>query len=208
MVDQGERGYCVVASIERVLKYYGVETDQHELAQVADASAMYGTSVAEMDEALKRLSTRLRIRPIRIVDFEFNDFKRLITNYNREARAKKLPATAVEDGLGAYERFDRDALRAARGRETAAIAKFSSGISAAIAKREPLLWCVRLGVVPEPEIPQAFGGHMRLIIGMNEKTSEIIYTDSWGAGHEFKRMDLGDAWAITTNLSVIAPMTQ
>jgi hypothetical protein len=36
MVDQGEKGYCVVASVERVLRYYGATVDQHELAQVAE----------------------------------------------------------------------------------------------------------------------------------------------------------------------------
>jgi hypothetical protein len=39
MVDQGEKGYCVVASVERVLRYYGGTVDQHELAQIANSDA-------------------------------------------------------------------------------------------------------------------------------------------------------------------------
>lgn len=33
MVDQGPKGYCAVATGERVLRYYGKDADQHELAQ-------------------------------------------------------------------------------------------------------------------------------------------------------------------------------
>ena len=38
MVDQGKRGYCVVACAERILKYYNINIDQHVLAQVANTS--------------------------------------------------------------------------------------------------------------------------------------------------------------------------
>jgi hypothetical protein len=65
-----------------------------------------------------------------------------------------------------------------------------------------------LGFVPEkPELPQAFGGHMRVIIGYNSKTQEILYTDSWGRGHELKRMKADDAWTITTTLTTIEPLS-
>ena len=56
------------------------------------------------------------------------------------------------------------------------------------------------GRFPEEGLPQANGGHMRLVIGYNEKTGEIIYSDSWGMGHEEKRMKAADAWTITNNL--------
>ena len=69
----------------------------------------------------------------------------------------------------------------------------------------PLLWTVMLGKVTEKEIPQASGGHMRLIIGYNSKTGEILYSDSWGAGHELKRMAADDAWTITTGAMSIEP---
>ncbi len=34
---------------------------------------------------------------------------------------------------------------------------------------------------------------------------QIIFSDSWGAGHERKTMPLKDAWAITTGIAVISP---
>jgi hypothetical protein len=39
MVDQGPKGYCAVATAERVFKYYGLPVDQHEMAQIAGSSS-------------------------------------------------------------------------------------------------------------------------------------------------------------------------
>ena len=48
--------------------------------------------------------------------------------------------------------------------------------------------------------------HMRLVIGYNEQNAEILYSDSWGPGHELKRMPAADAWAITTGISTVEPL--
>ena len=39
MVDQGQKGYCAAASAERVLRYYGVEIDEHQVAEAAGTTA-------------------------------------------------------------------------------------------------------------------------------------------------------------------------
>jgi hypothetical protein len=62
-----------------------------------------------------------------------------------------------------------------------------------------------LGKVPESNITQNAGGHMRLIIGYNLKKDEILFSDSWGAGHELKRMSTADAWTITTGTMSVEP---
>ena len=46
------------------------------------------------------------------------------------------------------------------------------------------IWSVLVGRVKEKPPVQGAGGHMRLIIGYNDKTSELLYSDSWGRGHE------------------------
>ena len=71
----------------------------------------------------------------------------------------------------------------------------------------PLLWSMELGRKPEePKInPQASGGHMRMIIGHNKDENRIIFTDSWGAGHEFKTMDADDAYEVTRGLFLLKP---
>jgi hypothetical protein len=54
-------------------------------------------------------------------------------------------------------------------------------------------------------LPQTKGGHLRMIIGYNKKTDEILYTDSWGPRHALKRMPAANAWTITTGLFVVKP---
>jgi hypothetical protein len=71
----------------------------------------------------------------------------------------------------------------------------------------PLLWGLTLGEFPEePAIsPQTAGGHMRLIIGYNDKTGRILFTDSWGAGHELKRMEVSHAYEASHGLFTMTP---
>lgn len=55
MVDQGQKGYCVVATAARIFAYYGMDyVDQHELASLANTSADGGTNTAAMAENLKK----------------------------------------------------------------------------------------------------------------------------------------------------------
>ncbi|MFV1995757.1 MAG: C39 family peptidase, partial [Verrucomicrobiales bacterium] len=71
----------------------------------------------------------------------------------------------------------------------------------------PLLWSLELGIyAEEPAIAQqAGGGHMRMIIGYNDTTNRVIFTDSWGAGHEFKTMDADDCYKATHGLFLLKP---
>lgn len=68
MVDQGQKGYCVVATAARIFAYYGMDyVDQHELASLANTSADGGTNTAAMAENLKKIGTRFQIR-IKVLD--------------------------------------------------------------------------------------------------------------------------------------------
>jgi hypothetical protein len=49
------------------------------------------------------------------------------------------------------------------------------------------------------------GGHLRLIIGYNTRTKEIIYSDTWGRGHEKKRMPIDNAFTMTRSLFSMEP---
>ena len=86
--------------------------------------------------------------------------------------------------------------------------KFKKDIHEQVLKGIPLLWGVTLGIYPEPGLPQDGGVHIRLIIGYNDKKDEVLYTDSWGAGHELKRMPAEWAWAITHCLMYMKPLTR
>ena len=83
--------------------------------------------------------------------------------------------------------------------------KFLAGVKTQVDQGIPVFWGVTLGMFPEPGLPQAAGGHMRLIIGYNQKTHEVLYSDSWGAGHELKRMPEDWASAITHDAFFLRP---
>ncbi len=76
-------------------------------------------------------------------------------------------------------------------------------------KGVPLLWALALGRAEEdPPLPgagQTSGGHMRMIIGYNVAKNQVIFTDSWGAGHELKRMATLDAYEVTMGLYSMSP---
>ncbi len=172
MVDQGAKGYCVVAAMERVLRYYGAKTDTLELARIAGASATYGTSLGEMTAALTKLNARLGLR------------MKLIYSC-KAAPGAPAPVRA---------RFPGDC------------EVFQQAVKARIDEGRPVLWAVELGVVKESDLdPQVKGGHMRLIFGYDESTLEFLYTDTWGAGHEEKRMSYEDAWKMTYSAYVLEP---
>ena len=47
---------------------------------------------------------------------------------------------------------------------------------------------------------------MRLIIGYDPGAHEVFYSDSWGLGHELKKMPVANAWTITTGLFTLEPL--
>ena len=85
----------------------------------------------------------------------------------------------------------------------------------------PVMWAVLMDLSPEKDAGR--GGHLRLITGYETeekiplvpaaggkknkkvKIERIIFSDTWGRGHEVKKMDASDAWAITTGLYYIEP---
>jgi len=209
MVDQGPKGYCVVATSERVLRYYGIKVDENELAQLANSSAREGTNVRAMTESLKKLTARFKIRVRTLYEL---DFMALIADYNQAARRAKEGTVNLysEDGDNFYTRIygqmKPDILREARAKNRSALSTFQRHVKTHIDTGIPVLWSVVVGVLPDGSKAKTPGGHMRLIIGYNEKTGGILYSDSWGIGHELKRMPTADAWAITHNMATVEPL--
>lgn len=210
MVDQGQKGYCVVASTERVMRYYGNSVDANELAQIANTDASGGTSVGNMLSALKKIAARLHVRVREVEEQNVKAYLELIKDYNRSAKrlkAPELPEPGRVIDVGAiYQSVKVDVLKEARTHNKSDLARFQREVQTHVDQGLPLLWCVQLGLFPEPGVPQSGGGHMRLIIGYNNKTQEILFSDSWGAGHELKRMPAVDAWTITTGAVSIEPL--
>jgi len=176
MVDQGPKGYCVVASVQRLFEYYNIPADQHQLAQMAGSDAAKGTSSFAIAEAMGKIDYRFKTR-FTIHAMAHRDS--LVTVNQRDMTVGK-PYSAA------------DFLRTIR-------RSVDSGI--------PVLWSLMLGHYPEiPAIsPQTSGGHMRMIIGYNEEKKQLLFSDSWGAGHELKRMDQTHAYQASTGIFTISP---
>ena len=101
-------------------------------------------------------------------------------------------------------------LREYRNQKPADEKEFQKLILEYVSKGVPLLWGLELGRYPEepPLKVQEGGGHMRLIIGCNPKTGQLIFTDSWGPGHEMKRMKISDAYQATHGVFAMQPTTR
>lgn len=208
MVDQGEKGYCALASSERIFRYFGIQCDQHDLAQASESSKK-GTKPAEFEEALHKLQGKFKVRVKDIITWGEKDYTKFTEAYNREAKkvgAKQCPPSYF---ITTFSGLDPVALRATRAKG-GGFEKFKNAVVDSTQKGVPLLWGLELGIFPESgqKGTQTTGGHMRLIIGFNEGDEELIFSDSWGAGHEFKRMKLRDAFSVTSGLYAIEPVAR
>lgn len=212
MVDQGQKGYCAAATTARIVNYYGHEgIDQHQIAQVANTTADKGTDADVMLKGISRILPGrygLRVKS----DLYKEDIRDLLKKYNRAAAKAKQTQVTMEPRGGViyvqdvWRKFNPDILLAAKTSNKAQVDRWAKLVANQIDQGIPVIWSVMLGLYPENKnLPQSFGGHMRIIIGYNLKTEEIIFTDSWGAGHEKKRIPLKSAFAMTTGMHVIIP---
>ncbi len=215
MVDQGQKGYCAAAVSERVLRYYGHNIDEHEIAQMAGSTAGGGTQVSEMIETVKVVGQKCRLAFTKLVSMtgEMKDIKKEIEMYNKSARRLKKRTIAYNQFLQGNtfmvprmrEAMETDVLLDMRTRD-ARFKKFLADVKKTVDQGIPVFWGVTLGIFPEPGVPQSGGGHMRLIIGYNKKTKEILFTDTWGRGHELKRMPEDKAFTITHDAFYLRPL--
>jgi len=205
MVDQGQKGYCVVATAERVLRYYDIKADENELAQLANSSASGGTSVRAMTQSLAKLAGRLQIRVRTIYE---TDYRALMADYDQIARRSKASTINpdVQDVGELYDQMKPELLRDARIKNRSGLSSFQRRVKEHVDTGIPVLWSVMLGMIPDGSRAKTPSGHMRLIIGYNEKTNEILFSDSWGIGHELKRLPTADAWVITTTMGTVEPL--
>ncbi|MEO0444999.1 MAG: C39 family peptidase [Verrucomicrobiota bacterium] len=177
MVDQGPKGYCVVASTQRLFEYYGIPADQHQIAQIAESNAEQGTNSAAMAQCLQK------------IDYRF------------KTRFKALGVLSTRGSLHEMDKNGRLTEKTMDERD------FVKTVQKSIDDGIPLLWALTLGRYPEepPISPQTSGGHMRMIIGYNDTSGKIVFSDSWGAGHEKKFMDASHGFQATHGLFSMTP---
>jgi Peptidase_C39 like family len=175
MVDQGNKGYCTVAATQRLFEYYGIVCDMHQLAQIAGSDPEKGTSSLTINEELGAIDHLFKTR------FE---------------------CLALRHSTGLVELVDNQYVG-----DPVPENRFFGFIEKYVKEGIPLLWSLEVGVYPEdpPLKNQSGGGHMRMIIGFDEANQKIVFSDSWGSGHEFKTMAKDDVFKATTGLFVMKP---
>ena len=215
MVDQGQKGYCAAAVTERVLRYYGSTIDEHEIAQQAGTSATGGTRTSDMKQAVTAIGEKngLGFQDIVSMQAGIGDVEEQVSRYNKAAKAAKRPELSLAQFTRGDQIYVSELFEAMEPKvvykmrqKDPRFKKFSAGVRQQVNAGIPVFWGVTLGMFPERGVnPQTSGGHMRLIIGYNDKKKEILYSDTWGEGHELKRMPEDWAFAITHDAFFLKP---
>jgi hypothetical protein len=61
MVDQGQKGYCVAASCQRLFEYMRIPCDQHEMAKLVSVDADSGANVFDMQKSLAKIDSAFKV---------------------------------------------------------------------------------------------------------------------------------------------------
>ena len=220
MVNQGQKGYCVPATISRVLRYYGIDVDMHALALDMETDVGGGTQIGNGFPTLDRVAAETGL--IRVDHKKAGRYDdEYIGRYNQAARVAGKPELLIEDFTVEEERggkavrvqhydwladaMEEEVKRSSRDYDAVGYARFRAGVTSSVLRGFPLLWSVERLFPWDRKDESAGGGHMRLIVGYNLQTDEILYSDSWGSGHEFKRARFAEAWRETDFLSCLQP---
>ena len=171
--------------------------------------------ISDMVETVKTVGSKCRLGFQSVVSMSasMDDLEKEIEMYNKAAKSEKERELRLGEFMRGntvlvgeiYAAMKPKVIKKMRVKD-ARFKKFLTGVKTQIDKGTPLFWGVTLGIFPEPGLPQTIGGHIRLIVGYNQKTKEILYTDSWGAGHELKRMPEDWAFAITHDAFFLKPL--
>jgi hypothetical protein len=177
MVDQGAKGYCVPATFERVLRYYGLQADMDLLAMAGGTSAGGGTSLSRIADAAYglvreaggRITTAGAATRIEDIQPHIDRGVPLIWAINsseeldqRLAERSRLRATFRDSGD--VQRWKGDVLPPVR--------------------------------INARTLQGKGEGHVCLIIGYNRETREIAISDSWGPDYAERWMTEEEARSV------------
>lgn len=156
MVDQGPKGYCVPATAERCMRFVGIPADMYLLAMVGESSAGGGTSV---DRLLSNIGTDIK-RKGRSFDITDGELKM------RDIKKSIDSGIPIIWALFSTKEFNEISNERTASRKTDAWDSYVGRVTAAAAA---------------PELtPDESTSHVVIIMGYNESTNELAFSDSWG----------------------------
>ena len=182
MVDQGPKGFCVPATLERYFRYLGIPADMYVLALQAQTGMGGGTGENGTYKAANALARAHGRHFEKIPSLRLNSLANFID--------QGLP---IMWGIQARDDIEKDITdRMTQRRATADIAQWKE-----ILKKTPKPKKVR----PAPNAPNL--GHMCLIIGYNKATDEVAISDSWGPKFAERWVTKDEFEALSDNLAAV-----
>lgn len=172
MIDQGPKGFCVPATYERVLRYLGMNADMYTLAMVGEMKRGSGTLRSELNNTINHMIQRSG-RQIRVgIPFTYTDIKRWIN--------QGIPLLW---GVMVVDHLEQLSNEQTQQRNQTPFEQWEKMVR----KFDP----------PKNLKLDPKNAHVRLIIGYNEKTREIAYSDSFGKEFEERWITFNSAKAIS-----------
>ena len=168
MVDQGPKGYCVPATAERCMRFLGIPADMYLLAMAGETKAGGGTSVERL---LSNIGSDIKRkgRSFEITDGELK---------MRDIKKSIDCGVPMIWALFSTKTFNE----IANNRSKSRLESWDShkGIVAAAAANPSLT-------------PDSSTAHVVIIMGYNEETNEIAFSDSWGENYTERWITLPEA---------------
>ncbi len=167
MVDQGPKGYCVPATAERCMRFLGIPADMYLLAMAGETRAGGGTSVDLLLSNIGRdIKRKGRSFDIKSGELKMRDIKRSIDG-----------GIPIIWALYSTRQFNETADARKEARSNDSWDSYKSMVAAASSTFSP-----------EPDT-----AHVVIIMGYNEATSEIAFSDSWGERYLERWITLSEA---------------
>ena len=173
MVDQGPKGYCVPATVERCMRFLGMSADMYLLAMAGETKAGGGTSV---DRLLNNIGRDIK-RKGRSFDIESGEIKM------RDIKKKIDDGVPVIWALYSTSKFNATANQRTKARKEGDWASYKSDVLAAAESNE----------LPA----ERDKGHVVIIMGYNEETEEFAFSDSWGERYKERWITIAEAEQIS-----------
>ncbi|MBL9116176.1 MAG: hypothetical protein JNJ83_14305 [Verrucomicrobiaceae bacterium] len=170
MVDQGPKGYCAPATVERAMRHLGLTADMYVLANAGGTKLGGGTSMRALFEGVGRYIRRKG---------------RKFDEWNGEMKIKELAkfidrGVPVIWGLSSTDEFNDTANKRTEQRKSVTNwAEWKTKVEAEAAAS---------GLRPDDE-----SAHVVLIIGYNKDTNEIAFSDSWGERYKERWISIPEA---------------
>jgi len=175
MVDQGPKGYCAPATAERCMRFVGIPADMYLLAMVGESSAGGGTSV---DRLLSNIGTDIK-RKGRSFDITDGELKM------RDIKKSIDGGIPIIWALFSTDEFNKVANERTSSRKTDAWESYTEKVNAAAAAP---------GLTPDDST-----SHVVIIMGYNESTNELAFSDSWGEKYLERWITLPEAEQVSQN---------